>query len=141
MLSPSLSLLPFFPLLCFWSGNKCSRWHEHFVCKYRKSKAKKDFILIPVKSITGSDVVVVVSGQSFPQTVPLEQTWDSSKRDLVPEFPGEQRHWWERLLCRLPAPPPPGSWAPSPLAIPVPGKFWKRGVNAKINAVFSFQLH
>lgn len=45
-----------------------------FVCKYRKSQEKKGFILIPVKSVTGSDVVVVVPGQSFPQIVLLEQT-------------------------------------------------------------------
>lgn len=93
MLSPSLSLLPFFfPFSVVGQERNAYIDMNTFVCKYRQSKAKKDFILIPVKSITGSDVVVVVSGQSFPQTVPLEQTWDSSKRDLVPELPGEQRH-------------------------------------------------
>lgn len=78
-----------------------------FVGKYRQRKAKKDFILIPVKSITGSDVVIVVSGQSFPQIVLLEQTWDSSKREFGPASPRGAESLMEKasLVAATSSPP------------------------------------
>lgn len=67
----TLSFSFFFPFSVVGQERTAYTDMNIFVCKYRQSRAKTGFILIPVKSVTGSDVAVVVSGQSFPQIVLL----------------------------------------------------------------------
>lgn len=115
-----------------------------FVCKYRQNKAKKDFMLIPVKSITGSDVVVVVSGQNFPQSFLF--SWSrhgihpkGDTKDFGPRSPRGAETLMGKTALVAASSSIPRQLSSFPLAIPVPEQVLeKRRVNAKINAVFSF---